>query len=85
MNKGLEVWNAVKKYLNLYHHQAVKENIDVKTVEGMSIDIIEKSLKSLEIIKEKTNLTKTNDGKKALVFVILENQAEFDLLKEVLL
>ena len=49
--KGLEVWNAVKKYLNLYHHQAVKENIDVETVEGMPINIIEKELKALEILK----------------------------------
>lgn len=47
---GLEVWNAVKKYLNLYHHQAVKENIDVETVEGMPINIIEKELKALNEI-----------------------------------
>ena len=44
-----------------------------------------KKLKALESIKKKTNLTTTNDGKKALVFVILETEEEYDLLKEVLL
>ena len=44
-----------------------------------------KKFKALENIKRKTNLTKTNDGKKALVFVVLETEEEFDLLKEVLL
>lgn len=39
----------------------------------------------LAIIKKKTNLTTTNDGKKALVFVILETDEEFDSLKEALL
>ena len=48
--KGLDVWNAVKKYLNLYHKQAVKEDVELKTVEGMPIDIIEKELKRLEEI-----------------------------------
>lgn len=44
-----------------------------------------KQLKALESIKGKTNLTKTNDGKKALVFVVLETEEEFDLLKRALL
>lgn len=43
-----------------------------------------KKFKALENIKKKTNLTKTNDGKKALVFVVLETEEEYDLLKEVL-
>ena len=49
----LQVWYLIKKYLNIYHHQTVKENIDVETVEGYPISIIEDSLKALEIIKEK--------------------------------
>lgn len=56
MNKeltALETWYLVKKYLNIYHHQAIKENIDVETVEGYPIDIIETALKALEIIKNK--------------------------------
>ena len=55
MNKeltALETWYLVKKYLNIYHHQAIKENIDVETVEGYPIDIIEKALKALEVLKE---------------------------------
>ena len=53
VDKALEVWYLVKKYLNIYHHKFVKENIDVETVEGYPISIIEDSLKALEIIKEK--------------------------------
>ena len=50
----------------------------------MDIETQLKKFKALENIKRKTNLTKTNDGKKALVFVVLETEEEFDLLKEVL-
>lgn len=90
---GLEVWNAVKKYLNLYHHQAVKENIDVETVEGMPINIIEKELKALELIINKgvavgmlqlkeVGLNEYNDfiGDKSLFLT----KEEYNLLKEVL-
>ena len=100
MSKGLEalkVWNAVEKYLNLYHHQAIKDNINVETVEGMPIKIIEKSLKALEIIKEKTTSAcnclmilkaRTDnldyyDYKK--LFLTDLTQEEYDILKEVLL
>lgn len=48
----LETWYLIKKYLNTYHHQAVKENIDVETIEGYPIDIIEKALKDYEKLKE---------------------------------
>lgn len=97
--EALKVWYAVKKYMNLYHHMTVKENIEVKTVEGMPIDIIEKSLKALEIIKEKkvnislllnsTCLTNYNEyviRSKASINSLCEllTQEEYDLLKEVL-
>lgn len=90
--EALKVWNAVKKCLNLYHHQVVKEDIDVKTVEGMSIDIIEKSLKALEIIKGKTidlEYLKCCDTYKQYRIICSYwnaiTEEEFDLLKEVLL
>lgn len=52
-SKPLEVWSLVKKYMNAYHHRAVEANIDVETVEGYPISIIEDSLKALEIIYTK--------------------------------
>lgn len=94
MIEGLKVWNAVKKYLNLYHHQVVKENIDVKTVEGMSIDIIEKSLKAFEIISDKICVGFFIGLDNEYVYVLkLKNsknsiqitKEQYDFLKEVLL
>ena len=55
-SKPLEVWSLVKKYMNAYHHQAINEKVDVETVEGHPISIIEDSLKALEIIKNKNLL-----------------------------
>ena len=93
--KGLEVWNAVKKYLNFYHHQSVKKNIDVETVEGMPIDTIEKELKALDIIKRNPNLItwciETYEdyqeycNEVAEEEELIESEEEFYLLKEVLL
>lgn len=76
MSKGLEVWYLLKKYLEKEHHKIVKEDIPLKTVEGMPLDTIEKELKALEIIK-----------KKECIFKGLSetNQEEYELLKEVLL
>jgi hypothetical protein len=94
--EALKVWYAVKKYMNLYHHMSIKENIDVKTVEGMPVDIIEKALKALEIIKKKKvdtyllALTKNVNQYNRLFeehlisLCRLLTQEEFDLLKEVL-
>lgn len=45
---------------------------------------MKKELEALEIIKERTSLTMTTDGEKALVFVILETQEGFNEVKEFL-
>ena len=92
MSKGLEVWNDVKKYLNFFHHRVGNENSDVKMVEGMPIDIIEKELKAIQIIKSKNcidiELLKWADyenyhyWKTSKVDDLTKN--EFNLLKEVL-
>ena len=88
---GLEVWNAVKKYLNLYHHQAIKENIDVETVEGMPINIIEKELKALEILKPYCIVAdykcENPEDRYELAFCkkVCITEEEYKLLKEVLL
>lgn len=91
---ALETWYLVKKYLNIYHHQAVKENIDVKTIEGYPIDIIEKALKVLEIIKANCSfytesLFPLGDAYWWHVHLkmqgyIAKDKEMFDLLKEVL-
>lgn len=93
-SKGLEVWALVKKRLEKEHHKIVKEDIPLKTIEGMPIDTIEKELKALEIIiKKNVNifLFKT-EGCTLKIYntiVILKEhhltQEEYDLLKEVLL
>ena len=50
-------------------------------------NIIEKSLKALEIIKNKVNLTEASNPngtkQKCLVTVVLDNDKDFELLKEV--
>jgi hypothetical protein len=88
-SKPLEVWYLVKKYLNLYHHQAISEKIDVETVEGHPISIIEDSLKALQIIKDK--LEPYVDKYRDLGYTIACNmiaigipQEEYEILKEVL-
>lgn len=53
MIRGLKVWNVIKKHLNFFHHRIVDKNSDIETVEGMSIDIIDKELQALEIIRNK--------------------------------
>lgn len=62
----------------------VIENYKITNKGIIDNETLEKLL-ALEVIKKKTNLTTTNDGKKALVFVILETEEQYDLLKEVLL
>ncbi len=88
-SKPLQVWYLVKKYLNLYHHQAISEKIDVETVEGHPISIIEDSLKALQIIKDK--LEPYVDKYRDLGYTIACNmiaigipQEEYEILKEVL-
>lgn len=70
--------NALEDYERLLKMRKMAEWADEKLQ-------TKKKLKAIEIVKAKTNLTKTREGIKALVFVILETQEEFDLLKEVLL
>ena len=55
----LETWYLVKKYLNEFHHRIVSEDIEVETIEGHPINIIESALKRLEKIDNTT--TKMND------------------------
>ena len=55
MNKELtplETWYLVKKYLNEFHHRIVSEDIEVKTIEGHPINIIETALKDYELMKQ---------------------------------
>lgn len=89
--KALELWYCIVKYMNYYHHKAIDEDIDIETCEGVPINIIEKSLKALEIIKEKEvnvfiflysgDLETYND-------MVEDNrklkQEEYELVKEVL-
>ena len=52
-------------------------------------EVLKKHLEALEIIKNKVNLTEANNQngtkQKCLVMVVLNNDKDFDLLKEVLL
>ena len=94
-SKGLKTWIAVKKYLNLYHHQTVKEDIELKTVEGMPIDTIENELKALEIIVKKLNIRvrKVEYSKTDIhyhlcfygLYSVGISKEKYDLLKEILL
>lgn len=77
-----EAFDIIEKALTDYQH--FNQLYMPSLRKAYSLEEMEKSLKALDIIKEKTNLTITNDGKKVLVFVVLENQEEFNLLKEVI-
>lgn len=89
--EALKVWKAVEKYMNLYHHQAVKDDINVETVEGMPIKIIEKSLEALDIIKKVLNfkIRDYSEFSYGSIFIseqrIILDDEEIDLLKEILL
>ena len=48
----LETWYLVKEYLNKFHHRIVSEDIEVETIEGHPINIIESALKENEKLKE---------------------------------
>ena len=55
MNKELtplETWYLVKEYLNEFHHRIVSEDIEVETIEGHPINIIENALKENEKLKK---------------------------------
>ena len=49
---ALSVWQKVKKYMNYYHNEKVfGKKVQVKTVEGEPISIVEDALKGVEILK----------------------------------
>ena len=59
MNKELtplETWYLVKKYLNEFHHRIVSEDIEVETIEGHPINIIETALKDYEHSQQQREL-----------------------------
>lgn len=91
MTKGLEVWYLVKKYLEKEHHKIFKEDIPLKSIEGMPLDIIEKELKALEIIKSKElnvffiKRYTREDFNFMCRYEQRLTKEEYDLLKEVLL
>lgn len=53
MSKELEVWRLLRDCLDNYTTLYLKEKTHIESVEGHSLDIIEKALKALEIIEEK--------------------------------
>lgn len=85
MSKGLETWKLVRKYIDYNSSFWLKEQRHIETVEGHSLDIIDKELKALEIIKSIGIGSAT-----ILIEEGFENgygitEEEYDLLKEVLL
>ena len=71
----LETWYLVKEYLNKFHHRIVSEDIEVETIEGHPINIIESALKDYE---KKTKLAKeykdvNNVAKRFHAFTLLDD------------
>ena len=96
MSKGLEVWKLLREYLDKYTTLHLKEETHIESVEGYSLDIIEKELKAFEIIRNKqvdtwslipsANLKEYHYVISAERYTNLKlSQEEYDLLKEVLL
>ena len=92
MSKGLETWKLVRKHIDYISSLWLKEQKHIENVEGHSLDIVEKELKALEIIKEKKvdvlalfwskcPLKEYNNMHEDLGII---GQEEYDLLKEVL-
>ena len=52
----LETWYLVKEYLNKFHHRIVSEDIEVETIEGHPINIIETALKDYEHSQQQREL-----------------------------
>ena len=76
----LETWYLVKEYLNEFHHRIVSKDIEVETIEGHPINIIETALKDYE---KKTKLAKeykdvNNVAKRLHAFTLL-NDCDIDV------
>ena len=90
MIKGLEVWKLLREYLDKYTTLHLKEETHIESVEGYSLDTIEKELKALEIMTKSLGIGKEDffyDNKTNTYYFVggVITKEKYDLLKEVLL
>ena len=88
MSKGLETWKLVRKHIDYISSLWLKEQRHIENVEGHPLNIIEKELKALEIIKKLHIFDSVEwDDYEELAKEEKEimTQEEYELLKEVLL
>jgi len=87
-----EAFIKIREIMNEYHHQFVKENIQVETIEGYPLDQIEKDLEVLEILKDnalifdnsvigETSFGETIKGKYIQIYID-EYESPFERIKE---
>ena len=88
MNKGFEALNRIK----MLEISCDRESYDLRPITKThkeDLDTIEKELKALEIIKhhlsEQVANIELGKPQKCLLMLIMENDKNYDLLKEVLL
>lgn len=80
-----EAFEKIREIMEQYHHQFVKDNIKLETIEGYPINKIEKDLELLEILKKYISIFENPNTVEKFRYVYTSGyitKEEYDLLKE---